>query len=254
MGGGFGYNESGSESKTTDATPGEYQALRTPLTNTLLDYMNLNRGYNGPLVAGITDAETASLGRINSMAGRSSTEQAGRGELERTLSGEYLRPESNPLLSGAIDAANRSTLAAFRDATVAERAQFARAGHRVSQSSPFARARAISEEGLASALGDTATRIGAAAYEGERGRMAQAAQGAAVFDKLELDKTLATLQANALPRLISQLGIDRGIEEYNRRLDRALQAAGIGAGVSTIMGNESQSDSMGIQAYGGKNA
>lgn len=250
MGGGFGFNESEQKSESKDITPPEYQALRLPTANTLIDYMNLNRGYNGPLVAGLTDAETASLGRINATSGRSSLESAGRGELERTLSGQYLQPGSNPFLAGAIEAAQRPTLNAFREAGLTDRALFARAGQKLPASSPFARAAAIRDEGLAGALGDTATRISAAAYEGERNRMTSAANQAAVFDKAELDKQLGILQANALPRLVQQYGIDKGVEEYNRRLNRALQAAGIAQGVSTIFGNESSGESLGFNAYG----
>lgn len=62
-----------------------------------------------------------------------------------------------------------------------------------------------------------------AALQG-RGQQLDAAGQAAGIDRQQLENTLATLEAQALPRMIEQLGIDRGMEEFRRREDQLLQA------------------------------
>jgi len=59
-----------------------------------------------------------------------------------------------------------------------------------------------------------------------RGRQQQleAVSTAAGIDRQQLDGVLAALEAQALPRMIEQLGIDRGLEEFRRREDQLLQA------------------------------
>jgi hypothetical protein len=57
-------------------------------------------------------------------------------------------------------------------------------------------------------------------YESERGRQQQAIQ----FSQQEVDKTISNLQAQALPRLIEDLGVERGIELFKARTQELLAA------------------------------
>lgn len=250
MGGGGGiggsYNKSSSKSESKDVTPWEYRDLRWPVANTLRGMMGGGPAYTGQFAAEMTPGESATLSRIGEMTGgQTNLASAARGETERTLSGSYLG--SNPFLDASIRAAQRPMIDAFNEEGLVQRSNFARAGHRLDQSSPFARAEAIRERGLADAMGDVSTRLSAAAYEGERGRMQQAAQNAVTIDRAELQRSLDALQAQALPRLIQQYGLDKGYEEFVRRAEVALRAAGVVGDLTTIFGNQSRSSSFGVQ-------
>ena len=56
-------------------------------------------------------------------------------------------------------------------------------------------------------------------YEGERQRQQQAAQ----LQQQEVDQTIKVLQAQALPRMIQELGIERGIALFQQRANDLLK-------------------------------
>lgn len=237
----FSYGSSKSSSKPRDITPLEYRDLRGPTRDTLLGLLRGGPEYTGPFAAGLTPDEINRIADVNRMVQNPSAAfTAGRGEVERTLRGDYLNPETNPLLQAYIRSAQRPTIEAYEEARLGDRAAFTRAGHSLPESSPFARARAISDRGLSSALGDIATNIGYGAYEGERGRQSQAVVQATALEKQEIDAQIEALRVSALPRLIEQYGIDKGLELFQQRVQTALAAAGITVGASSQFGQQSK--------------
>lgn len=192
-------------------------------------------GFQGQFTAPITGAEQ------NILAGLQG-EGAGRQDfLAQTLSGQFLTPGSNPFLQQFSDAANRTTMRQFEEMmTRTLPGRFTQAGQNINpgQSSAFDRAAAIQSEGLANALADTNSRIFAGAYESERARQQEAAQ----ISQQEVDTTIKNLQAQALPRLIEQFGLDQGLAEFQRQTQMLIQVLSILQGVSApAMTSESKS-------------
>lgn len=166
---------------------------------------------------------------------------------------------NNPYLEQIIQAAQRPTLQGLEE-TLSRTlpGRFTAGGHFVQPqgSSAFDTAAAIASRGAADALSDIATKIGSAAFEqatnlgadaisragqiagslfdSERGRMNQAVQ----LGQQEIQSMIENLQAQALPRLIEQEGIDRGIKLFNDRINTLLQALSLAAGapLQTIAG------------------
>lgn len=83
--------------------------------------------------------------------------------------------------------------------------------------------------------------------EASRDRQLEAAQAAPGVQKQQLDSMIANLQAQALPRLIQDMGIERGLEQFNNQVNALLSTLGITAGVTRpVVGNKSSSSSAGI--------
>lgn len=122
-------------------------------------------------------------------------------------------------------------------------------------------------------LGDELNRRGtqdqtyAAAIQQQMDRALQAAQSEAAINQTnaatdktrsdvtstEVDTLIKNLQAQALPRLINDLGIERGMEAFQNQVNSMLAVMGINAGVSApVIGNSSSSKSVGVSAGGVK--
>lgn len=83
--------------------------------------------------------------------------------------------------------------------------------------------------------------------EASRDRQLSAAQTAPAVQKQQVDSMIANLQAQALPRLIQDMGIERGLEQFNNQVNALLSTLGITAGVTRpVIGNKSSSSSAGI--------
>lgn len=64
----------------------------------------------------------------------------------------------------------------------------------------------------------------------------------------EVDTLIKNLQAQALPRLIQEMGVERGMEAFNNQVNSLLSVLGISAGVTRpVIANESKSSSGGFQ-------
>lgn len=64
----------------------------------------------------------------------------------------------------------------------------------------------------------------------------------------EMDTMIKNLQAQALPRLIQDMGVERGMEAFNNQVNSLLSGLGIAAGVTRpVIGNESKSSSGSVQ-------
>lgn len=65
--------------------------------------------------------------------------------------------------------------------------------------------------------------------------------------KQQLDNMVSNLQAQALPRLIQEQGIERGMEMFNSQLNALLSTLGIAAGVTRpVIANKSEGSSSGF--------
>lgn len=180
----------------------------------------------------------------------------------------YQANEANPFLNAAIEAAQRPTLQGLEE-TLSRTlpGRFTQAGQftQPQGSSAFDRAAAIASRGAGDAMADIATNLSFATMEAERGRQFEAQEGArkreseALTGELqrifqgqqgerdrqneaagltsqvkaqEVDTLVKNLQAQALPRLIEEFGIERGMEVFNNRMNGLLSALGITAGVT----------------------
>ncbi len=177
--------------------------------------------------AGISGNEQGLVDRIAQLTGGGGVVGDAQNLLSQTLSGQFLSPESNPFLQSTIEAAQRPLLEKFSDITLPNlTSAFTAAGQRTGPggSSAFDKARAIESRGLFNALGDIATKLAGENFQKERARQVQAVTQAGQLSTQEINSTIQGLQAVALPRLIEQFGIDKGLEEFNSRIDVVLKA------------------------------
>ena len=195
--------------------------------------------YEGQLTAPITGAEQTGLGAVSGAA-YSPTRQ---GLIQQTQAGAFLpgQAQANPFLQATIQAAQRPTMQALTETlTRALPGRFTQAGHftQPQGSSAFDRAAAIATRGAADAAGDIATNISSQAYDQERTRQQQAIQ----LGQGEVDTLVTNLKAQGLPRLIEDMGVERGLAEFNSRMQSLMQALQVAAGspISQIA-NQSQS-------------
>lgn len=217
------------------STPGNYNPFTAALSPALISALSGYLGgglpsFGGPMVAPISDAETNVLGQLNAQTAPGNPRQNYLGDV---LSGKFLAP--NPYLDAYIESAQRGTKNALTetlDRTLpgkfTQAGQFVNRGATGEGSSAFDRAAAVATRGAASALGDIATNIAYPAYAAER----QNQQQAVALSQAEVDTTVKNLQAQALPRMIQDLGIERGLDEFKTRLDKLLQLLATVGGVA----------------------
>lgn len=247
----------GSSSKTTpkDMTPQAFKNLQGPLAGVLGKFIGAKPGggnallsgvpqYQGPTSAPIGANEQALLGQL--MNGPQA-QNAGSADalIGKTLSGGFLPGQAgaNPFLDASIRAAQRPTLEGLTETlTRALPGRFTQAGQFIQPqgSSAFDRAGAIASRGAANAMGDIATNMSSGAYEAERGRQQQAVQ----LSQAQVQSTIQNLQAQALPRLIQEFGIQQGMAQFQNRVNSLLQALGISTGVAApVVANSGSSSS-----------
>lgn len=79
-------------------------------------------------------------------------------------------------------------------------------------------------------------------------RQLEAAQALPGVSRQEIDSVIANLQAQALPRLIQDMGIERGMEQFNTQMNNFLSTLGIAGGVTRpVISQESSGRSSGFQ-------
>lgn len=228
----FLFGKEGTGPQVVDTTPDQFTALRNPVSSSLTGLINSGGGpkYSGPFAAGLTTAQKNILSNINSLgSGPTALQQQGRGVLSKTLAGDYLSPSSNPFLQDSIDAATRGTIRNFKEFQLPRlQGSFTAAGHTIQPggSSPFDRAAALAQGDTLNAVADIATNIASQNFQQERSRQNSAVAQAEQITGQDLNRAIQTLQANELPRLIEQLGIDRGLEEFRRQVNTLLQSIG----------------------------
>lgn len=238
-----------SQNNPVDMTPNEFVAMRGNVSNELQNIFGGGaQQYEGPFTAPASDAEMNQLSVLNSMArGGGSLESLIGSELEKTISGGYADPESNPYLRSTADAAKRGLTESLDQADLENRALFSRAGHKIQESSPFSTAQSLLGRSYANAVGDVETKIYGDNLQQERDRMQMATQMGTEFEQMRFVRGLDNLKAQELPRLIADLGIERGISQYNEFMEDVMEALGLAtSAASPTLGQEGSSTQVGI--------
>ena len=236
----FGGKTSKSSSTPIDMTPDEYKKLRSGFADQLTSITQSGGPeYTGPLTTPITNNEQDVLAQLRSQAGDRT------GYLNDVIAGKYLPGQqgSNPFLQAAIEAAQRPTLAALNE-TLSRTlpGRFTAGGNFVQPhgSSAFDRAAAIATTGAAQTMGDIAGKLSYEGYDAERTRQNQAIQ----LSQGEVDSMIKNLQAQGLPRLIEQAGVENGMKMFQDRIGNLTELLKILAGITTpTIGNVQTAES-----------
>lgn len=172
-------------------------------------------------MAPVTQDETNALGELNAnVFGADGLGAAADTQLRDTLQGK-----TNPFLPQAIDAAITPILRNAELQELRDRALYTGAGQKIQGSTAFTEDRARSIADTERNVGDVAAQISYDAYVQERQNQLQAVSLA----NQRFAEQREGIAALALPRLIEQLGIDRGNEEMLRRfqiIEQTLQYMG----------------------------
>lgn len=190
---------------------------------------------------------------LQQLAGNSGADQR-QGYLNDVLSGSYLpgQANGNPFLQQAIQAAQRTNLEGLTQTLTRDLpGRFTAAGQftQPQGSSAFDRAAALATRGVANANSDIATNALNTQFQAER----QNQQAAVGLGQQEVQTTIANLQAQALPRLIQQYGVDQGLAEFQRQSSMLLQTLQLIAqvpGAFPVVASRSNQSSLGIQTEG----
>ncbi len=221
-----------SKQKTQDLLGPEFRELRSNVAGAFAEgglieqTTGAGAGFEGPTVAPISAAEQRLVGEISGFEGAPTAGQTAAEKARlATIRGENLTPGEQ------FEPFAKQIREQFQEAQLESVGQFTGAGQRTQESSPFARASAITSRALGDALARTAADIfktergfQEAAASGEEGQTATRAQAKGV----EIENLTARLSASALPRLIADLGIERGMEEFSRRMEQLLNILGLG--------------------------
>ena len=246
MGGGFGTTKSRSSSKTKDLQAQQFKDLRGPYADVLAgafpyltDFFSGGEQFGGvddgrldDLRAPMTPGEEGALNRLNFQLAGDPNQILSDELIGSTLRGEYLSPETNPGFADLLSYTNRAISDEFNKEDLEQRALFARAGQDLPESSPFAQASVDLSKARMDAIGRNTAALTSGIYESERGRQVQAIEQRRANASFEFERQFEGLQANALPRLIDEIGFERGFAEYKSRIDSLMLALGITADVT----------------------
>jgi len=216
--------------KVVDVTPSQFSGLRGQVASTLSGLMaGGGPEWTGPFVAPMTPEEKSLLGIVQQQGMTTPpTEAAAGGLLNRILSGEFLRPETNPFLQSTYESAIRPLTRQWEDVIMPNlRSGFTKAGHLIQASSPFIKSVEQAGTRFMENLGDVAADIFGGNYARERGLMQQAIPQALQVGEEPMRRATIALQVSQLPRMIEQMGIDRALAEFTRRTGVQLTASQI---------------------------
>ncbi len=111
-------------------------------------------------------------------------------------------------------------------------------------SSAFDKAAALAGTGLDQAVASATAPIANNAMLAGLNMQENAPSQATQLGSAQVQSLIANLQAQALPRLIQQYGMDQGVQQFNNRVQTMLAALGLGASVSgPDVANQTQSNS-----------
>lgn len=198
------------------------------------------------MAAPVTDEERAQIERIRGFAGISSAESAALSGLESTLRGDFLDP-NNEVLQGYVAAAQRPIREQNERDVLAQRALFTRSGQNIQASSPYAAAFSDLQGSLYSSLQDTAAQILYPAFRSERENQLTAAGLAPQILSQIAQRNLQVLEAEGLPRLVAQQGIQNALSELDSRRNAVASALAAAAGLARpVTGERSSGYNVGI--------
>lgn len=206
--------------------------------------------YQGPLNADITGAETDQLAKLNAATGPGTVRDT---YLNSEMNGDYLPggAKGNPFTDAMIQSGQRRTMESLQEGLKNYAGQFTRGGQLIQDdtggqggSSAFTRAAAVLGRGAANTMGDIATGVLNNAYN--TGRQLQ--QGAANLSMEDVKLMSQNLKDQALPRLIKELGIERGMEVFKNNVAAILETLRTVGGIAMpVVGNQSQMTGTGAQ-------
>jgi len=244
----FGGSE-GSPAQLVDPTPPEFVGLREPIAEGLRGFIGGEQKFldsqqfqNIDQFTGqITSGETGALGGLGNFIDANPLQGVVQDQLQQTISGQFLSPDSNPFLQQTINAATRPLLEGFERITLpglksdfTRLGQVIRPGEPVGRaSSPFNQAAAIAQGDVLSQVSDIASKIAGENFQQERGRQLQAVRDQGQLRTSEVNNLLQRLQAEALPRLIQEIGLDRALQQFNQFTQQLLQSLQVGGQLST---------------------
>lgn len=105
--------------------------------------------------------------------------------------------------------------------------------------------------GLPREIADAALQRQSAAFETDQGRQTQAATAIPGMERSQIENVLTNLQAQALPRLIEEMGIERGIQAFQQQQQSLLAILGLtGQVTSPTIANEVTSGNPFLGALG----
>ena len=251
----------GKPEEQVDLTPSEFAGTRGATADALKGLIDSGGGAKteGPLVAPISGNEQDLV--------RSAVEQADtnnplaratRSLANRTAEGEFLTG-GRILEEGVASALDPTRAAIERLGLPTTGSELTASGGRVATGeNPFATAANIAITGGQNALSDLETSVRSQSFLAEAARQQEAIKLASDVASGGLKKTILGLKAAALPRLIEDLGIQRGLAEFNDRINRLLESistgVAIGAPVVRIKPGDPGSPGLakgGLQAIGG---
>lgn len=161
---------------------------------------------------------------------------AANAQLMQTLNGNYLSPQSNPFLQAAISAAQYNTQQQFQNTVIPGLLSRYTGGNQQVQglgSTSFANE--ANQAGLQyeTTQANTAATMESQNYTQERQNQLAAITQANQVTNDQLQRVVTAGQQAALPQLVKDLGIQRGIQSYNDRMNALLEAIRIAGGVSS---------------------
>ena len=242
-----------SETKPKDLTPAPFKALQQPFADVLAEFMKTGGpGYEGPLAAPLSPEQQA---LVSQASGPSPEYMTSAGdELNRTLKGYYTPGGAgggNPFLSAMIEAAQRPVRTAFEEDVIPKLiSRFTGAGQEIqgSGSSAWATEGRKAGSDYLRTLADISTKLSGSAYESERQRQSEGVNQAGSLSTAQMSQMMDKLRAAALPQMVQDLGIERGLAEFGRKSEALLNVLRILAGVTapTIANKQTSSSSTGL--------
>lgn len=229
-------------STTSSSTPSNQNPFTAALTPTVLNAATTPAPqYTGPLSAPASSQETALLGQLPASGSGTATTNY----LNNVLSGSYMPggANGNPFINQSIAAVNQPILNNLQNTlTTSLPGQFTAAGQMTGPqgSSAFDRAAALQTTQAAQAMTAADTNIENNAYN----TGVQQETAAVPLAQQEVQTTIASLQAAALPRLIQQLGIQNGLSAFQSNASTLMQfLSTIGSIAQPIIANTQVSNS-----------
>lgn len=228
-------------STPVDMQAQQYQALRDQFAAILSQQMTGGPSGFNPINAGPAPTAAMSAGEIAAMQGVSQQafDPTRLAAISQFASGQNV----NPYVQTAIDAAVQPLIMA-QDRELGRRipGAFAAAGHQMGQggSSPYQRELGEAAYLSQRAIGDTAGTVGMQAFNQAQNAQLQGIQ----LGQQEVDQAVKAFQAQQLPRLIQQMGIDQGINAGQQQFQNWLQAmAQVFGASSPVIANLAQGTS-----------
>lgn len=231
--------QAGATAGATGAT-GSVAGTNAGLINPAALVSSINPGPSSNYVAPMTQQQTDLMNQIvaSVQPGANPLMNAANQQLLQTINGYYLpgQPGANPFLQAAIQAAQYNTQRQFQDVTVPGLLSRYTGGNQQVQGQGST---AFANEANTAALDYEQTQAGTAAqmnmqgYTQERQNQIQAITQANQVTNDQLQRMVTAAQQAALPQLVQDLGIQRGLAQYNTNINNLLEIIRIAGGLSS---------------------